>query len=206
MFIKNEKPVKIIGFPESSMTQEYVEVFSKEGLENFSVIEAEKFLTLKNKEQYQYIVAFCIDRNLRKSICNILDDLNLDCITYIDDSVYTFPSTKIGKGCYIAWGVGIGWDSSIQNHCFIGIRCGIGHHVNIGKNTILFSASWIAGRVNIGNNCQISFKSSVLNKINVCNDVILGAFSNLTKNAEKPGNYVGSIARLMKHKETDKDL
>jgi len=41
------------------------------------------------------------------------------------------------------------------------------------------------------------FKSSVINKINITNNVTLGAFSRATKNINKPGRYVGTIARYV---------
>ena len=40
-------------------------------------------------------------------------------------------------------------------------------------------------------------KSSVLNKLIITDNVVLGAFSNLTKNIDRPGHYVGSKARLV---------
>ena len=63
MFIKNQKIIKIIGYPESSMTEEYCQVFSKEGLFDFDVILPEDFISLSNKNEYQYIIAFWMDMN-----------------------------------------------------------------------------------------------------------------------------------------------
>jgi acetyltransferase-like isoleucine patch superfamily enzyme len=198
MFIKNEKTIKIIGFPQSSMTQEYCEVFSKEGLFNFDVILPEDFVSLSNKEEYQYIIAFGLDMKLRSKICETLDVLNLDCVTYINDNSYTFENSKIGKGSFVTFDGVISWNCHIGNHCYFGMRSAIGHDVIMGKNCILSPGVSIGGRTVIGNNCRFMFKSSILNKLNITDDVILGAFSNLTKNADIPGNYVGSIARLVK--------
>ena len=75
MFIKNKKSIKIIGYPQSSMTQEYIEVFSKEKLENFDLILPEEFILLQNKNQFQYIIAFSLDMDLRERICQLIDDL-----------------------------------------------------------------------------------------------------------------------------------
>ena len=44
------------------------------------------------------------------------------------------------------------------------------------------------------------FKSSVLNRLKITDNVTLGSFSNLTKNADKQGRYVGTIARFVKDK------
>ncbi len=53
MFIKNGKPIKIIGFPESSITEEYAVVFAKENsdlLQKVSIITPHEFKSLENKE------------------------------------------------------------------------------------------------------------------------------------------------------------
>jgi carbonic anhydrase/acetyltransferase-like protein (isoleucine patch superfamily) len=198
MLIKNKKTIKIIGFPQSSMTQEYCEVFLKEGLSNFDVILPEDFISLSNKEEYQYIIAFCLDMNLRTEICELLDVLNLDCVTYINDNSYTFKNSKIGKGSFVAFDGVISWNCDIGNHCYFGMKSGIGHDVVMGRNCVVSPGVLIAGKTLIGNNCMFMFKSSVLNKLIITDNVTLGSFSNLTKNADTPGNYVGSIARLVK--------
>ena len=206
MFIKNEKPVKIIGFPDSSMTREYVEVFGKYGLEQFSIITPEEFFLLEEKDDHQYIIAMWFDIDLRRKVCDVLDNLNLDCLTYISDSVYIFDSSKVGKGCFINHQCIVSWNTLIGNHCYFGIRSGIGHDTNLGMNSLLFSAAWIAGKVTIGENCKFNFNSSVINNVNITDNVTLGAFSNLSKDAMKPGTYLGRIAKLMKSEPTDKDL
>lgn len=206
MFIKNDKPVKIIGFPESSMTQEYIEVFGKYGLEQFSAITAEEFFSIEEKDKYQYIIAMWFDMKLRTKVCHALDELNLDCLTYISDSVYIFDSSKVGKGCFINHQCTVCWNTSIGNHCYFGIRSAIGHDTNLGRNNLLFSGAWIAGKVNTGENCKFHFNSSVINNVNITDNVTLGAFSNISKDAMKPGTYLGRIAKLMKSEPTDKDL
>ena len=200
MFIKNDKPIKIIGFRESSVNQEYLEVFKKEGVDNVDTITPENFLQLENKQNYLYIISFHIETELRETIGNLLDELNLDCVTYINDSVYIFESSSIGRGCFIAFNSIISWNACIGNHCYLGMVVGIGHEVNIGKNCIISPGVLIAGRTVIGNNCMFMFKSSVLNRLKITDNVTLGSFSNLTKNADKPGRYVGTIARFVKDK------
>lgn len=200
MFIKNQKPIKIIGYLESSMTEEYIQVFLKENLENFEVITPENFILLSDKHKFQYIIGFSLDMNLREKICNILDEEELDCLTYINDFVYLFPSTKIGKGCFISYNVVLSWNVSIENHCYFGLSSGVGHDCKFQKNCIVSPGVHIAGKVSIGKNCQFLFESSVINKINICDNVTLCAFSNLTKNALKSGTYIGTVAKMINKK------
>lgn len=195
MFIKNKKPIKIIGYPQSSMTQEYVEVFSKEKLKNFAIILPEEFILLQNKNQFQYIIAFSLDVDLRKKICELIDDL--DCLTYISDHSYIFSSSKIKKGCYIGHQTIISWNCLVEDHCYFAVRSSIGHDSKVGKNCIIGPAVDIAGKTVIGDNCTFGLRSSVINNINIVDNVTLGAFSNATKDITKPGKYVGTIARYV---------
>lgn len=195
MFIKNKKPIKIIGYPQSSMTQEYVEVFSKEKLENFDLILPEEFILLQNKNQFQYIIAFSLDMDLRKRICQLIDDLNLDCLTYINDQAYIFSSSEIKKGCYIGNQVIISWNCLVESHCYFAFKSSFGHDSKIGKNCIVGGVSDISGKTVIGNNCTFGLRSSVINNIHITDDVTLGAFSNATKNITKSGKYIGTIAK-----------
>lgn len=198
MFIKNDKPIRIIGYPESSMTEEYCQFFRKDGVDDFEVILPEDFKSLSNKDKYQYIIAFSLDMKLREEISNSLDNYDLDCLTYIDDSTYVFDTSKIGKGCFLSYNSLISWNCTIGNHCYFGIKSAIGHDCLVGKNCIFSVNVVIAGKTTIGNNCSFMFDSKVLNKIKVVDNVTLNAFSNLTKNVEIPGTYIGRIAKLMK--------
>ena len=206
MFIKNDKPVKIIGFSESSGTQEVIEVFHKERLENVEVITPQHFFDLEDKNQFQYIISSILDLSLRRIICDKLDNLNLDCLTYINDSVYVFDSVIIGKGCFIGHQCILSWNCVVGDHCYLGIKSQLGHDSILGKNCVLAPDAAITGRTTIGENCKFFWRSSVLNNLHVCDDVTLYAFSNITKNVTKPGTYVGTNAKLIKQEHTDKNL
>jgi len=200
MFIKNGKPIKIIGFPESSIAEEYAVVFAKENLDllqKVSIITPHEFKSLENKEDYQYIIAFYIEMDLRKEICDLLDDLNLDCVTYIDDNAHIFPNVKIGKGCFVGLGSIISWNCTIGDYCYIAMTTAMGHDVTVGRNTITSPRVDFAGRATIGENCKFLYKCSVLPKVKVCDWVVLSSLSNLTKDAQKPGRYVGHLARFI---------
>lgn len=197
MFIKNKKSIKIIGYPQSSMTQEYIEVFSKEKLENFDLILPEEFILLQNKNQFQYIIAFSLDMDLRERICQLIDDLNLDCLTYINDQTYIFSSSKIKKGCYIGHQTIISWNCLVEDHCYFAVLSSIGHDSKVGRNTIIHPGTIIAGKTTIGENCTFGLKSSAINNIRITDNVNVGAFSNITKDITKSGRYVGTIARYV---------
>jgi UDP-3-O-[3-hydroxymyristoyl] glucosamine N-acyltransferase len=197
MIIENNKPIKIIGYPESSMTDGCLNWFSLETKNEIDIITPENFLNLDGKNNYQYFVGFSLDMNLRKHVCDEIDNLNLDCITYIHDSCVVFENIKIGKGVGIFPFSSILYHTNIQDHCLIETYCLISHHVKMGKNSIVHSGTLIAGKTTIGENCTFGFKSSVINKINITDNVYVGAFSNITKDITKSGRYVGTIARYV---------
>ena len=197
MIIENHKPIKIIGYPESSLTDGAFHWFSLESKNKIEIITPEVFQDLENKTDYQYFVGFSLDMNLRKIICDEIDSLKLDCITYIHDSSVIFDTSKIGKGVFIASSNTILYHSKIQDHCWIESNCLIAHHVEVGKGCIIHAGTLIAGRVIIGEYCTFNFKSSIINNVTITDHVTVGAFSNVTKNITKPGKYVGSIARYI---------
>lgn len=197
MIIENNKAIKIIGYPESSMSDGCLNWFSLESKNTIDIITPEDFLNLNNKNNYQYFVGFSLDVNLRKHVCDEIDNSNLDCITYIHDSCIVFENTKIGKGVGIFPFSSVLYHANIQDYCWIETNCLIAHHVNLGRNCIIHAGTLIAGKTTIGENCTFGFKSSVINKISITNNVTLGAFSNATKNINKSGRYVGTIARYV---------
>jgi hypothetical protein len=118
MIIENNKPIKIIGYPESSMTDGYLNFFSLESKNTIEIISPENFLKLQNKSEYQYSVGFSLDMNLRKMVCDKIDSLNLDCVTYIHDTCVVFDSSRIGRGVSIGPFSTVLYHSNIQESLF----------------------------------------------------------------------------------------
>lgn len=197
MIIENAKPLKIIGYSKSSMTDGCLNFFSLESKNTIEIITPENFLNLDGKNNYQYFVGFSLDMNLRKIVCDEIDKLELDCITYIHDTCVVFDNCKIGRGVFIGPFSTVLYHSKIENHCLIETNCLIAHHVNLGKNCIIHVGTLIAGKTNVGENCTFGFKSGIINNVNITNNVTLGAFSNITKHITKSGRYVGTIARYV---------
>jgi UDP-3-O-[3-hydroxymyristoyl] glucosamine N-acyltransferase len=197
MIIENNKPIRIIGYSQSSLTDGALQWFSLESKNEIEIITPEVFLELKNKSDYQYFVGFSLDMNLRKVVCDIIDDLKLDCVTYIHDSCVVFDTCKIGKGVFIASFTSVLYHAIVADHCWIECNCLIAHHVEVDKGCIIHIGSLIAGRTKIGEYCTLGMKSSTINTITITDHVTVGAFSNVTKDIIKPGKYVGSIARYI---------
>lgn len=197
MIIRSDKKsIKVIGYEQSSMTKDYVNFISKESKSDVSIVTPENFFDLDDHKKYQYIIGFCIDMEMRKKVCDIIDYYNLECISYIDNSSIILNNAEIGKGVFIGPFTTVE-ESIINNYIFIGCYCLIAHDVSLGRNTIINPGTLIAGKTTIGENCTFGLKSSAINKISITDNVNVGAFSNITKNITKPGRYVGTIARYV---------
>lgn len=198
MFIASDKDLKIIGYPQSLLTQDSYQVAKTFIKSNITIIKPEDFFNLENKHQYQFFVGFGLDLSERKLVIDVLDQLNLDCVTYIHETVQIHPTAKIGKGVVIMNFSTVMQEVSVGNHCIIEMYCLVSHNSSIGNNCILHSGTMVAGGTEIGNNCMFNFKSSALNKLKICDNVTVGAMSCITKSITDSGHYIGSPARKLK--------
>lgn len=203
MLISKYQTIRIIGYPESSMTQEFYHHISNEKNVSVEIITPDEFVnkSKQNLQGFSYMMSATLDKQLRFKVINQLDDL--DCAIYVHDTVI-FPGPMsdiqlvkkiIGKGSFIGPLTFIMLNSIIGKHCILEAGSGISHYVQIGNNVIVHPGVLIAGRALIGNNCEFNMKSSTLPKIEICDDVCVGALSNVTKNITVPGMYAGTIAR-----------
>jgi len=195
MIIANHKPIRIIGYSESSMTQEFAnEILLTHEVE---IIQPDDFLLLPNQDDYQYIVAVSYDLEERKKIIEYVDHQQLDLITVISDKslLGTTPAAVIHPGSFIFPFCNITLGASIGQHCIIGSYSLIGHYCHIGNNCIIRPGVMITNKSVIGDNCLFNIKSTVTNKVKIVDNVEVMAFTNITKDITIAGRYMGSRAK-----------
>jgi acetyltransferase-like isoleucine patch superfamily enzyme len=200
MLIANQKPICLIGYAQSTLTQEASYFMSQEHTGPVFILEPEQFVKLDNKPQFQYGIAFTLDQVLRKCIIDMVDGENLDCIRYVHDTVVCYNSdvsAVVGRGSFVSPFSTILLDSQIGNHCIVETYCLISHYSKLGNNVQLHSGTMIAGRTTIGNDSVFNFRSSALNGLTLCDGIEVGAASTVTKNLDRPGRYVGTPARYI---------
>ena len=200
MLIANTKSICLIGYNNSTITQEAKFFISKEFVGDIVVLSPEEFIKLNDKTIYQYGIAFTLDTIKRIEIINIVESLQLDCIKYIHDSVVCYhdnPGAIIGRGTFVSPHSAILLHATIGNHCIIEAHCLVSHYSELGDNVQLHSGVLIAGKTRIGKNSVFNFKSTVINGLTLCDDIELGATSTITKSIAQPGYYVGSPARRL---------
>lgn len=194
MIVGNNKPIKIIGYHQSSMTQEFVEEISK--THTAEIVTPKYFVP---DQKYQYIVAVTFDLAERKQIIDVIDQNDLDLITVIHDSclIGTTPPAKIGGGSFIFPFTIIALGSKIGRHCVIGSYNLIGHYSQLGDNCITRPGVIVSDKSTIGNNCVFNIKSTVTNKVTITDNVTVMGLSNVVKDIKHPGRYAGSNTRRM---------
>ena len=195
MIIGNNKPIKIIGYAESSMTKEFVNEISS--THDVEVLRPDDFLLLCNQDNYQYIIAVSYDLEERKKLIAYVDQQNLDLITVISGTtlVGTTPAAVIHPGTFVFPFCNISIASTIGRHCIVGSYSLIGHYASIGNNCILRPGVMVTGKSTVGNNCTINTRSTITNTSNVTDNVEIMAFTNVVKNIIESGKYIGSTAR-----------
>ena len=194
MIIGNDNPIRVIGYAESSMTQEFVGEISR--TRPVSVIRSQDFLNNPDS-QFQYIVAVSVDFAERKTVVDVLDGLGLDLITVINAQslVGNNPAPTIQPGTFVFPFCNISLGASIGRHCIISPYSMLGHYSTIGRNCVLRPGVMITDKSAVGNNCVFNIQSTVTNHATVVDDVELMAFANVTKDITVPGRYIGSTAR-----------
>jgi len=194
MIIGNDKPIRIIGYAESSMTQEFVGEISC--TRSVTVVETQDFLNNPDT-QFQYIVSVSVDFAERKNVIDTVDSLDLDLITVINDHclIGNNPAPEIQPGTFIFPFCNIGLGAAIGRHCIISAYSMLGHYSTIGRNCVLRPGVMVTDKSTVGDNCVFNIRSTVTNHATVVDDVELMAFANVVKNITHPGQYIGSTAR-----------
>jgi UDP-3-O-[3-hydroxymyristoyl] glucosamine N-acyltransferase len=198
MLIANNKPIRVIGFPESAMTQELYYFISEKFAGESKIILPDEFLSLTNLDDYQYFVGFSLDILLRAQIIELIEQKNLDCVRYVHDTVVYYNKdveSWLGRGSMVGPYNTILIDAKIGQHCIIETNCLIAHYSEIKDNVILHVGTFIAGKTIVGGNSVWNFKSAALNALDICGGIEVGATSTVTKNITQPGYYVGTPAR-----------
>lgn len=195
MIIGNQKPIRVIGYEQSSMTKEFQHEINK--THQSQVIHPTDFLSCNDKNNYQYIVAVSFDLTERLELINTVDALELDLITVINDT--SLISGTVQPGTFVFSFCDIKIESNIGRHCIIGSQSLIGHYVKLGSNCILRPGVMITGESTVGNNCVFNMRVSIT-YVNIVDDVQVLALAGVTKDLLVPGYYAGTPARYISNK------
>lgn len=201
----SNKPLRIIGIANSTITQEVLSFLPAQTTIDYMLITPTEFLALPNKRDYQYLVFFTLDFELRKAIIDIIETMQLECFSGVHETAVIYADIAnlscrevfdiIGHGTIISPFSSVMLNAKLGNHCILETYCLVSHYCTIGNNVIMHSGTMIAGKTIVGDNCEFNFKSAALNALSICSNVEVGAISTVTKDITVPGRYIGSVAR-----------
>ena len=106
-------------------------------------------------------------------------------------------NVEIGAGCTIDRGAIE--NTEIHNGVKLDNLVHIAHNVILGENSAIAASCAIAGSTIIGKNLQMGGLSGILGHLEIADDVSIGAHTLITKNINKPGNYVGIMPAQEHH-------
>jgi len=192
MIVGNNKPIRVIGYAESSMTQEFVNEISK--THAVDVVAPVNFVP---NNAYQYIVSITFDLEERRQIVRLVDQHRLDLVTVVHDTslIGSTPPAQIGAGTFIFPFSIVALGSCIGRHCIIGPYNLIGHYSRLGDNCVTRPGVTISDKSIVGNHCVFNIKSTVTNKVKIVDHVEVLGLTNVVKDITESGRYVGSSAR-----------
>jgi UDP-3-O-[3-hydroxymyristoyl] glucosamine N-acyltransferase len=200
MIISNNKPIRIIGYTKSSMTQEFLAEIQK--THSAEVITPDGFFKEPEQDQYQYIVSVSWDLGERKTVIDHVDQHGFDLITVIHDSAIV-GTDHIGPGSFVFGFSTAAIGSKIGRHSIIGYYSLVGHHSCLGNNCILRPGVMINGKSTVGNNCVINSRVTVTNGSTVADNIELMAFTNVAKDLTSAGRYIGPTAKKISQQSAD---
>ncbi len=105
---------------------------------------------------------------------------------------------SIGEASIIMHHALVNAKASVGAACIINTKALVEHEANIGNFCHISTASVINGQVNIGDYCFIGSNTVIANNTNVTANTVIAAGSQILKNIEMAGTYIGHPLRKIK--------
>jgi len=198
MIVGNKKSLIVIGYPESSMTDEFVQAINATHL--CKIVKPLDFYSMLDKSNYQYIVSVSWNLDERLEIINFLEKEKLDMFTVIHDTCImgNKPAPTIGAGSFVFPNVIICLAARVGKNCIIDSQCVVGHYSSLGDNCILRPGVMIVGKSSVGRNCILNVRSTIINQAQITDNVEILGFTQVRKSINEPGRYGGSPIKKFK--------
>lgn len=202
MIINLTKRIAVIGyggFPKEILynfpKDSYDFFINKEFIKNNMNVKAIEDLDI---DKYQILLAIG-DSKLRKKIVSTISH-DAEYLTYIDKyaRILDKDTIKIGKGSIICAGSILTSNITLGDFSQINLNCTIGHDCNIGNFFTTAPGVHISGDSNIGSCTYFGTNTASINNINICDNVIVGMNSNIIKDINEEGVYVGNPLKKIK--------
>jgi acetyltransferase-like isoleucine patch superfamily enzyme len=126
----------------------------------------------KERDSYVFFVSPSVvplnlnDRNKRQKMIKIVDDYNLELISLINKFSQISKSAILHPGCYVGFGAGVGYKSTLMPHSQVHSHSALSHDCILGKNSVVERRAYVIGGAIVGENVHIGF-DSVIAKANI---------------------------------------
>lgn len=139
--------------------------------------------------------------DVRKNLCEELNEKEIRLATIIDKTAIIDPTVKVGAGSVIMANVVIDKDASIGDNVFIYISVTIAHDSIIGSHSFLAPRVAIAGFTTIGESTFLGINTTIIDNLILCPHLIVGGGAVVVNNIQQPGIYAGVPAKLLNEKK-----
>lgn len=116
----------------------------------------------------------------------------------ISPLAYVSPNARIEEGSVIMHHALVNSGAIVGKGCILNTKSLIEHEAKIGNFCHISTASVINGQANIGDRCFIGSNTVVANNTNVVADSVIAAGSQVLKNIELSGTYIGYPLRKIR--------
>lgn len=136
------------------------------------------------------------DNAARRFKCDDLRDAGVSQATLIHPSAYVSSSAAVGPGSVILANAVVNASARIGVGCIVNSGAIVEHDCVVGNYAHMSPRACIGGWTRVGEGSWLCIGSVVSDRVNISGKVTLGAGCTLLDDAEVPGLYVGSPAKL----------
>ncbi|WP_165173979.1 acetyltransferase [Adlercreutzia sp. ZJ242] len=146
--------------------------------------------------EYGEVLVAIGDNVARRVKCEALRAEGAALATLVHPSACVSPSVEVGAGSVVLAGAVINAGAKVGAGCIVNTRAVIEHDCVLGDYAHMSPGACIGGGTRVGEGSWLCIGSVISDHVDVAGGVTLGAGSALLRDAEGPGLYVGSPARL----------
>lgn len=133
---------------------------------------------------------------VRKDIADFIKDEPFESVNAIHPNAHIYDSAKLGKGLFIAPGVVVGVDATINDYSIINSGATVGHDTVICQGADICPGVNIAGNVTVGEYTQVGIGSRIIQGLSLGKHSIIGAGSIVVRDMPSSVVAFGNPARV----------
>lgn len=164
---------------------------------DYHVIGTDEDIAKYSKKEYLFLITVgqIASSDLRKNIYYKIKKAGGTIPVIVSPLAYVSKYAKIGEGTIIMHGSIVNASASIGICSILNTQSLIEHEATIGNFCHISTASIINGQAIIGDQCFVGSNTVVANNISIISNSIISAGSQVLRNINEPGTYIGQPLR-----------